>query len=552
MKLYKRKTGRKNLQEQIEKLKKENQDFIHELSQLQPLNYLLQKEDFVLNIIIDLENIGYSIIKHNDNNLSLSKNAKKILWVNPGFESIKIDDFLNLILSEDKPGVEKILRDKTIARKTNEFSFKIVKPDQDREIKQIHSKIKVFENRGKNILLFTIADVTTNEKLKKDLIRAKEKAEETDKLKNIFLSNVSHEIRIPLNSIVGFAELLNIGNLTSDERKEYVQIIKNQSGQLTKLIDDISEISKFEAGEIKINKIPCNLNLLLNELLLHFNQQKKIQKKDHIELKLNIPNKKGLVTYTDSGRLQQLLTNLISNAIKFTEKGFVEFGYNQEENGYIEFYVKDTGIGLNKEQQKHIFDRFKYAEETITRKYEGTGLGLSIVKGITKLLGGKIWIESEPEKGSTFYFDIPFEQVPEEDMEKIIYEESKTKEYTWKNKFILIAEDDDVNYRFIETVLLENQAQVLRASNGHQVIQLCKSINKIDLVLMDIKMPEMDGFEATRQIRQFNQSIPIIALTAFALEDDKDKCLNAGCNDLISKPIEIEELHQKINQYFSS
>ncbi|NJK87175.1 MAG: response regulator [Bacteroidales bacterium] len=364
------------------------------------------------------------------------------------------------------------------------------------------------------------------------------------------MTNISHEIRLPMNSIVGFAELINIGNISAESRKEYIRIIKQQSNQLLKFIDDISEFAKFESGAIKINKTPCNLNLLLNELLIYFNQQKKLQKKEHIELNVSIPDKKGIVIYTDTGRLHQLFSNILDNAIKFTEKGHVNFGYS-EKDGKIEFFVKDTGIGLTKEEQKFVFDRFKTHEETITRKYEGGGLGLTIARGIAKLLGGKIWIDSEPGKGSAFYFNIPFEPAPDEKA-NLIEEEQVVNVYNWKGKIMLVVEDDEVNYKFIETVLSENQAKVLRAENGLQAIELCKTINRLDIILMDIKMPKMDGFEATRQIRKINKSIPIIAQTAYATEEDRDNCLAVGCNDQVAKPINIEELLLKINRLLMS
>ena len=381
------------------------------------------------------------------------------------------------------------------------------------------------------------------------MLRAKEKAEDSDKLKNIYLSNISREIRIPMNSIVGFSELLNIDSITPEEKIEYIKIIKLQSNLLLKLIDDIAEVARLEAGDVKISKSPCNLNLLLNELLGIASQHKMIHKKENLDLSLNIPDKKGIVTYTDSGRLQQVLTNLISNAIKFTEKGYIEFGYGEKENS-IEFYVKDTGIGLNKDEQRQIFDRFKYDEEIITRKYEGSGLGLTIAKGIVRLLGGKIWIDSEPGQGTTIFFTIPLEEVPMENIEKAISEEHASFEFNWKGKVILVVEDDDVNFKFVETILLENQAQVLRANNGLQAVELCQSINKIDLILMDIKMPEMDGFEATRKIRSLNKQIPIIAQTAFALQEDREKCLEAGCDEHVTKPIDIKDLMLKINHCF--
>lgn len=538
MRLYKRKPDKDKIgsEEKIKLLEKEKK----ELSELVELK---SKLEIVARSVLEMEDIGTGMVNYKENTITLSETAKNILGLKTRNETIQTEDFLSIVSSEDKAGVKSILIN-TEKQKKQVFSYKIVKPDEDKEVCFISSKIIHLENP--DVIIFSISDITKQEKIKKELTRAKEKAEESDKAKNIFLTNVSHEIRVPMNSIVGFAELINIGNISPDERKEYIKIIKNQSNHLLKFIDDISEIAKFEAGEIKLNKTACNLNLLLNELFVYFIQHRKQLKKDQVEIKLSIPEKKGVIISTDTGRLHQLLTNLLTNAFKYTEKGLVEFGYLNKE-GKIEFFVKDTGVGLTKEEQKHIFDRFKISEETLTRKYEGSGLGLSIAKGIVKLLGGKIWIESEPGKGSSFYFNIPFEQVPEMETSSV-EEENSLHKYNWKGKIMLVVEDDEVNFKFIEALLTENQAKVLRANNGLQAIELFKTITKIDIILMDIKMPQMDGFEATRQIKKINSSIPVIAQTAYASDEDKEKCFNAGCNDQVSKPIDIDELLSKINK----
>ena len=242
------------------------------------------------------------------------------------------------------------------------------------------------------------------------------------------------------------------------------------------------------------------------------------------------------------------MANLISNSIKFTEKGFIEFGHLIPSDGKIEFFVRDTGVGLSKDEQKNIFSRFA-DEEMDIKKYEGSGLGLTLSKHLVKLLGGRIWVESEPGKGSVFRFTIPYEQIPADHHESFSADEEEYPRFKWKDRVILIVEDDEVNFRFLEAILDDSEAQILHASNGFQAVELCRSISKIDLVLMDIKMPEMDGLEATRQIRQFNKKIPVIAQTAFIMEIDPDKCLAVGCNAVIGKPIEIKEFLEKINDF---
>ncbi|MBN2214281.1 MAG: response regulator [Bacteroidales bacterium] len=547
MKLRSKKNDIQKLRDQLDILERKNKDLEDKLASLHPGTFRDPSDPYILETAVNLEFLGTGLYEPGRNLVRLSSVALKMFGLGDENKEMILDNYLQLIPAEEKAAVVRSFHEVQGTGKSQLIDYRIIIQNQERDIRHVASHIKSLKTDiGRELLLFTISDISRQEKTKRELLRAKEKTEDSDKLKNIYLSNISREIRIPMNSIVGFAELLNIESITPEEKNEYVKIIKLQSNLLLKLIDDISEVSRLEAGEVKINKSPCNLNLLLNELLGNSSQQKKIHKKEHLELKLNIPDKKGIVTYTDSGRLQQVLTNLISNAIKFTEKGYIEFGYTQKEQ-LIEFYVKDTGIGLNKDEQRQIFDRFKYDEETVTRKYEGSGLGLTIAKGIVRLLGGKIWIDSEPGKGTTIFFTIPLEEVPDENIEKEIINEHTPFEFNWKGKLILVVEDDDVNFKFIETILLENQAQVLRANNGLQAVELYRSINKIDLILMDIKMPEMDGFEATRRIKMLNKQIPIIAQTAFALDEDREKCLQAGCDEHVTKPIDIKDLMLKIN-----
>jgi CheY-like chemotaxis protein len=235
----------------------------------------------------------------------------------------------------------------------------------------------------------------------------------------------------------------------------------------------------------------------------------------------------------------------------YTDRGYIEIGYYKTEDQKLEFYVKDTGIGFNREEQKYMFDRLLQAQETTIKKFEGLGLSLTISRGLVKLMGGRIWVESEPGSGSTYYFQIPFEELPHTDSTEEAEDVSVIKQYNWKDKLFLVVEDDEVNYKFLEAVIHNAEAKVIKADNGYQAIDLCKSINKIDLVLMDIKLPDISGFEATRQIRKLNKTIPIIAQTALVLESEKEKCIKAGCNDHITKPIEIEKLLKTISKYLN-
>ncbi|MBN2612873.1 MAG: response regulator [Bacteroidales bacterium] len=552
MRFNKRKSELNLLRDKVAELEMLNRQLMEQVHGKPIMNDITAWHQKFQGYIAETENIGAAIFNSANGTIGLSPVAQRYFGLKSDTHELTLDDILTYISPDDRAAFQKIIEESVRTEKTSGIEYKIVRSEQEREVKFIASKFKLIEKDGENkLVLFTLVDITKHEKTRKELARIKEKAEESEKFRNIFLSNISREIRIPMNSIMGFAELLNIGNISQQDRDEYVKIIKQQSNLLFKLIDDISEMARFESGDVKVNKSVCNLNLLLNEILGTFNQQKKAYKKENLELKINVPAGKGLISYTDPGRLHQLLSNLIGNSIKFTEKGFIEFGYAKEDEKSIRFFVKDTGIGLTREEQKQIFDRFRLQEETVTKKYEGSGLGLSIAKGIVKLLGGRIWIESEPGQGTTIFFTIEYEEVPKENILELSDNETVQHSVSWKDKLILVVEDDDVNYKFIEAVLLENQARVIRAQNGLQAIELCKSINKIELILMDIKMPEMDGFEATRQIKALNKNIPIIAQTAFAMPEDRERCLRAGCDDHIEKPIEVENLLNKINKFFN-
>lgn len=380
---------------------------------------------------------------------------------------------------------------------------------------------------------------------------AKEHAEESDKLKSAFLSNMSHEIRTPMNAIIGFSNLLKDPDISKAEKEEFTQQITFNSNTLLQLIDDIIDISKIEAGQLIFEKKYFNINSLLSDLLITFLQKKNSIYSKEIDLRLQPEIASSSFTiYTDPLRLQQVISNLVDNGLKFTNQGFVEFGYVIDENPsfpMIKFYVKDSGIGLTEEQQKLIFNRFTKIENDNNKLYRGTGLGLVISKNIVNLLGGQIYVESELNQGSTVYFTIPNNTYFGELDPKVANQTNEFK-FNWKGKTILIAEDEKSNFRFLEVILKKTHVNILRAVNGLEAINIFKN-NTIDLILMDIKMPVMDGLEATREIKKLNKAIPIIALTAFAMQNDSNICKDAGCNDYISKPISQEKLFSTLDKY---
>jgi signal transduction histidine kinase len=380
----------------------------------------------------------------------------------------------------------------------------------------------------------------------KELLLAKEKAEESDKLKTAFLANMSHEIRTPMNGILGFSQLLKEPDLSVHDKERFIDTIDNSTHQLLNIITDILNISKIEAGEETTLSMFFNLSELLDEIKSFFQplaNQKKLKLSIVYNLSPDIVNIKS-----DPIKLRQILDNLIGNAIKFTPKGKVEIAVTSKDDSLI-FSIKDTGIGIDLSLHKVIFDRFRQVELTHSRKYGGTGLGLSLAKSYIEMLGGTIHLDSSLGKGSVFIFEIPFCVVNEPILEKKSEKNKILLHHKWGDKTLLLAEDEEDNAFFIQTALIPTGIKIITALNGLEAVDLCRINKDISLVLMDIKMPEIDGLEATRAIRSFNKDLPIIAISAYALSSDAEKCLEAGCNDYIPKPVVIDQLLALIHKY---
>ena len=405
----------------------------------------------------------------------------------------------------------------------------------------------MLEKGSKREEIFAICrDITERKLYEQQLKDAKNKAEEADKLKSAFLANMSHEIRTPMNAIVGFSDLLGRVNLKDSERETYVNIIKNSSDSLLGLINDIIDLSKIEAEKIDISKAEIDINITLLEIYTNYSSKAD----ENIEFIFdNSTEAKTTQIVTDVLRFKQILTNLIDNAFKFTEKGSINFGYTIKKTK-IQFYVKDTGIGIPENKQKIIFDRFRKLEEEGPKLYRGTGLGLTISKKLVELLDGNIWLESEQGKGSIFYFDLPYgSNFSNNNVKESKLDSNDIENINWADKKVLIVEDEDLNYLFLEKLMKPTQIKIYRAKTGTEAIEISKKQTGIDIILMDIKLPEMDGIEATQKIRKMLPKIPIIAQTAFAMKGDEERFLNAGCNDYIPKPLKAEILLNKLNNY---
>ncbi len=406
----------------------------------------------------------------------------------------------------------------------------------------IMNDLKIIET-----FLFQASIALHRKQLENELIRAKEKAEDSDRLKSAFLANMSHEIRTPMNGILGMTQLLANPGITAEQRKEYIDLANKNSETLLNLVDDIIDVSKIEAGQMKIIHKSFQLNTLLDQIIVLFTSSPLYKSKQGLELiiKKNAPD--NLCIYSDPDRLHQIFINLIGNALKFTNCGYVEFGYNVKDK-MIEFYVRDTGIGISNEKQKIIFDRFTQADNSLTRKFGGSGLGLTISKGLIELLGGQIWVSSELHSGSTFYFTVPYIPTFDED-NSYRKGEPEPSEYKWNDRTFLIVEDDKVSFKFLEGIFRKTGAKIVHADNGLKAVELIKQFPEIDMVLMDIQLPEMNGLDATHMIKQLRKELPVIAQTANDLAEDREKCLEAGCVDYVSKPINIKLLYSKIHQY---
>jgi signal transduction histidine kinase len=382
--------------------------------------------------------------------------------------------------------------------------------------------------------------------LKRHLVKirnAEQKAIRSDRLKTSFIQNISHEIRTPMNGIIGFVELLKQNNGSVTDKAQFLENITQSSNQLLSIVNDVLDISLIETGNIKLHKTTVDVNHCFEQLYKQFRPL--IKKEISFSISKGLPDSQCIIN-TDEVKLRQVLSNLLNNAAKFTEKGKINLGYSLK-NEELEFFIEDTGIGIDKASHDKVFERFRKAQPDNTRFYDGVGLGLAICKGNIDLLQGRIWMNSESGKGSVFYFTIPYEPVDKQLTGQINGMENR------KNLVglsIVIAEDDDINYLYILEIFKGTGVHIFRAVNGKEAVDLCRSNNKIGMVLMDLKMPVLSGNDAIRQIREFRPDLPIIAQTAFAMSDEREETFNAGCSDYISKPYKKDQLLELIEKHY--
>lgn len=427
-----------------------------------------------------------------------------------------------------------------------DYEISIIRKDGEVRDMKVHRK-EILWNSSKHFQVI-YQDITEQNKLTRELIAAKEKAEESNRLKTAFLQNVSHEIRTPMNAILGFIELLKKPDLLQEERENFIGIIEESGQRLLSTINDIIEISRIETGLVETNLKTENLFEIINH---NINLLRPMAVKKGLEFKLNCVEDKNLCQIeTDRNKFESIITNLLSNAIKFTKSGLIETGCFVQGN-YLVVYVKDTGTGIPADRLEAVFEPFYQADIQLTREHEGSGLGLAISKAYAEMLKGKIWVESEVGKGSTFFFSMPYKKSKTIATTSDISESDQPANNVFTPSEIIIADDHLASFQYLKTLLTPLGFTCLHAANGREVLQILERKANISLILIDIKMPVMDGLETVRKIREKDKTLPVIAQTAYAFPSDREKALESGCNDYISKPVVKDELLKKIGKYLS-
>ncbi len=423
------------------------------------------------------------------------------------------------------------------------------------KIKAVTMRIVQFKYKGQIAALLYFSDDVKTENLPRPKSKANGKLQklgdyvsESDKLRFSFLANISHEIRTPMTAIVGLAEFLSSPVMSPQAIEEYVNLIKYNANSLLLLLNDLIDISSLEVGEITINNKPCYLSQVLDAVYTRFSKFQFDTGNENIVLKLNNFIDPDIRLICDSDRIVQIMSNLLSNAFKFTKKGIIEFGIFSVSNNRVRIFVRDTGIGIDPDKFEIIFESFKQVDESRTRKYSGVGLGLAISQKIAQLMDGRIWVASKKGEGSTFYLELPLPDPAELPPEEI--DLSKADTMNWVGKTFLVVDDVESSYQLLDTILRKSNAEILWAKDGEEAISICND-KEIDLVLMDIQMPNIDGLQATRKIKEIDPEIPVIAQTAYIQEEDRLKIDTAGCDDYISKPIEKRILFQIISKHLN-
>lgn len=452
--------------------------------------------------------------------------------------------FLDLIHPDDRQAYLDHWKEVKEQRKKGIHRFRIT--TRAGQVKHIEHRCRPVFDEDQNYrgIRGTNLDVTERVEAKEKLVKAMEKAEEASRLKTAFIDNITHELRTPLNGIIGFGQLLAQSNITSDERKSYYKSLKNSSDRLIQTVTDFLDISTLVSGNVKVNHREFALKHFLNE---QKDRVSSLSASKGVDVRLDLPPEaRELNLHSDDELLGKAMAHLLDNAIKFTSEGSISIGY-QVKGSFAEIFVRDQGIGISQEKLGTIFEPFIQEDFRMTRGYEGSGLGLAIVQGIANLLGGIVRAESEKGKGSTFYLSIPFDDKQQEPVPQA--PSGTIARQTVDKPLILVAEDEESNYTLVKVILGKEGCEILHAKNGQEAIELCKANPEINLVLMDIKMPVMNGLEATRQIKEFRPGLPIVAVTAYLRSGDEQLIRDAGCDGFCRKPFTRACLLETLGKY---
>jgi PAS domain S-box-containing protein len=533
----------KDLQENNSKILKENADLQKKNNELSNQNNLIGREnnesDKFYRMLVQSANDGISFYDNDWNLIYANKAFYSLIGLDPGINnSINSGD---LVHPDDRDYLKE--RQEALMGK-GFFECELRIRHSEGNYINLSEKSVIVRNDEGEILgaLIISRDISRIKLVLEELNKANIDAEASNRLKSSFLANISHEIRTPLNSVVGFANLLLSDNLTQDVKEEYIEHINYNSEKLIQIIGDIIDLSRLESSQIEITYEETSLNSIVTEII---DEARQVIKRNEKPIILNVKNLFGDnsdLIFTDRVWLKRVLNHLMDNAVKFTLDGSVEFSYLRE-NDNIVFKIKDTGIGINKENLARIFEEFRQEIDGHHRPFEGLGIGLTLAKEVIERMGGKIYVQSEKGVGSEFSFSLPYRPAGSIRVKaKLNLEDQLLKPVNWSSKKCLLVDDNKDVLIYLNRILVDTGMTIFMARSGSEAIELIKTIPDIDVVLLDMQMPEMNGIEATKEIRKIRKNIPIIAQTAFIFEDDKDIILEAGCDACLIKPIRKDHL----------
>jgi len=552
------------------KLRNANRELRDRNRQIEEINSELQKTNKDLSIEKETITREYSysemfykiLIQSADDGISFYDRDWNLKYANSAFYSmigLTREQYFDIntleIMHPEDSGYEK---ERTEALQANGFyETELRLKHQDGHYVNLSTRSVTVKNENGDIIgALTISrDITTLKKVHEELVKANVEAEASNRLKSSFLANISHEIRTPLNSVVGFANLLLANDITNDVKEEYIEHINHNSEKLLQIIGDIIDLSRLESSQIEITYEEASVNSIVNEIV---EESRKIIKRNEKSIIINVMNmleENGDLIFTDRIWLKRVLNHLMDNAVKFTLEGSIRLSYAKENDSLV-FRVKDTGIGINKENLDHIFEEFRQEIDGHHRPFEGLGVGLTLAKEVIERMGGRIFVQSEKGVGSEFSFSIPYRPAGGSTRLKskmtAAIGELQNFLVNWSSKTCLLVDDNKDVLLYLNRTLADTGIKTLSARSGIEAIEIVKMTPGIDVVLLDMQMPEMNGIEATKEIRKIRKDIPIIAQTAFIFEDDKDIILEAGCDACLIKPIRKDHLLTVMSSFLKS